>query len=119
MPAITRAAEEAGRPAPRIVSAIVAVLTDDPEGARRAVAEELGFAKGFPAYRAVLERQGLDGVHETVIAGDERAVAAAVRRFADAGTTDLLIGPRGDAAARSRLIGPAGARRGEVSAGAR
>jgi F420-dependent oxidoreductase-like protein len=114
VPAITKAAEDAGRPAPRIVSAVIIELTGDPDGARRALAGELGFASGFPAYRAMLDRQGLDGVHETMVAGDERAVTAAIRRYADAGTTDLLVSPRGDAAARTRVIELAGSLRGGV-----
>ncbi|MFC5752639.1 LLM class F420-dependent oxidoreductase [Actinomadura rugatobispora] len=111
VPAITKAAEEAGRPAPRIVSSVIIELTGDPDGARRSLAGELGFASDFPAYRAILDRQGLDGVQETIVAGDERAVTAAIRRFADAGTTDLLVSPRGDAAARARVIELAGSLR--------
>jgi F420-dependent oxidoreductase-like protein len=108
VPAITRAAEEAGRPAPRIAAGVVVALTDDPDAALRALAEQLGFAGDLPAYRAMLDRQGLSGVHETVVAGDERTIRAAFRRFASAGTTDLLVSALGDAAARARVLELAG-----------
>ncbi|TDD60335.1 LLM class F420-dependent oxidoreductase [Actinomadura darangshiensis] len=95
-PSITKAAEAAGRPAPRVLAGAVVALTTDPDAVRRDLAEQLGFAGNFPAYRSILDRQGLSGVHETVIAGDEKDVARQLRRFADAGATDLLISPRGD-----------------------
>ncbi|MEO3823337.1 TIGR03564 family F420-dependent LLM class oxidoreductase [Actinomadura sp. B10D3] len=96
VPAITKAADAAGRPAPRVLAGVLVAVTDDPDGARRALAERFGVAPRFPAYRAILDRQGLSGVHETVIAGDEDTVARDLRRFADAGATDLLIAPVGD-----------------------
>ncbi|MFB4315580.1 TIGR03564 family F420-dependent LLM class oxidoreductase [Actinomadura sp. 21ATH] len=103
-PAIGRAAAEAGRPAPRIVAFTMVALTGDPDGARAALAERLGFAGDFPSYRTVLDRQGLSGVHETIIAGDERAVEAAIRRYASAGATDLLLSPMGGAEERDRVL---------------
>ncbi|MER7212332.1 LLM class F420-dependent oxidoreductase [Streptosporangium sp. NPDC000239] len=103
-PAITRAAEEAGRPAPRVVAAVMASVTADPEGIRRGVAERVGFAAQLPSYRAMLDRQGKSGVHETVLAGDEESVARAVRRYADAGTTELLVNPLGDERERARTV---------------
>ncbi|NDU74354.1 TIGR03564 family F420-dependent LLM class oxidoreductase [Actinomadura sp. DSM 109109] len=98
VPSITRAAEAAGRPAPRVLAGTIVALTDDPDGVRRDLAERYGAASDFPAYRAVLDRQGLSGVHETIIAGDETTVARELRRFADAGATDLLVSPYGDPA---------------------
>ncbi|SNR69723.1 LLM class F420-dependent oxidoreductase [Actinomadura mexicana] len=95
VPSITKAAESAGRPAPRVLAGAIVALTDDPDSVRRDLAAQFGAASDFPAYRAVLDRQGLSGVHETVIAGDEETVTRELRRFADAGATDLLISPRG------------------------
>ncbi|MEU4826015.1 LLM class F420-dependent oxidoreductase [Actinomadura sp. NPDC023710] len=98
VPSITQAAEAAGRPAPRVLAGVIVAVTTDPDAVRSDLADQLGAASDFPAYRAVLDRQGLSGVHETVIAGDETTVARQLRRFADAGVTDLLISPRGDLA---------------------
>jgi alkanesulfonate monooxygenase SsuD/methylene tetrahydromethanopterin reductase-like flavin-dependent oxidoreductase (luciferase family) len=93
VPGITKAAQAAGRPSPRVLAGVVIALTDDPDRARAALAERLGFAAGYPSYRANLDRQGLAGVHETIIAGNERQIAAAVREFEEAGATDLLASP--------------------------
>ncbi|MUN40261.1 TIGR03564 family F420-dependent LLM class oxidoreductase [Actinomadura litoris] len=111
VPSVTAAAEGAGRPAPRVLAGVLVALTADPDGVRAAIADRYGFASDFPGYRAVLDRQGLAGVHETVVAGDERTVERELRRFADAGATDLLISPFGDAAARERVIAFAAALR--------
>ncbi|TDD83567.1 LLM class F420-dependent oxidoreductase [Actinomadura rubrisoli] len=104
VPAITKAADAAGRPAPRVLAGVIAALTSDPDGVRRDLAEQLGFASAFPGYRAILDRQGLSGVHETVIAGDEREVERGLRRFADAGATDLLVSPWGAPDDQARLL---------------
>lgn len=96
VPALTEAAEAAGRPVPRVLAGVVVALTTDPDGVRREIAEQFGAAAGLPAYQAHLERQGLSGVEETVVAGDEAHVAAQLRRFADAGATDLLVTAYGD-----------------------
>jgi F420-dependent oxidoreductase-like protein len=103
-PAIIRAATEAGRPDPRIVGTAIVSLTTDPDGAREQIAEALGFAGRFPAYRSALDRQGMSGVHETVIAGDESAVERAVKAYADAGATELVVSPLGDDRDRARII---------------
>ncbi|MFI6795389.1 LLM class F420-dependent oxidoreductase [Streptosporangium canum] len=103
-PAITRAASEAGRPAPRIVATVLASVTADPDGARRQVDEQVGFAARFPSYRALLDRQGMSGVHETVVAGDETAVARAFRQYAEAGATELLVSPLGGEREQARTL---------------
>ncbi|WP_218009859.1 LLM class flavin-dependent oxidoreductase [Actinomadura kijaniata] len=112
VPRVGRAAREAGRPAPRVLVGVLMALTGDPEGARDDLAARLGPAGDLPAYRAALDRQGLSGVHETVVAGDEREIERRVRAFADAGATDLLVSGLGDPAAQGRLLEVLGALRG-------
>ncbi|MCM3924241.1 LLM class F420-dependent oxidoreductase, partial [Frankia sp. AiPs1] len=104
-PTIARAAAAVGRPAPRVVCAVMACVTADPDRVRAAVASQVGFASDFPSYRAVLDREGLGGVHETVVAGTAEAVERAVRRYADAGATELLVGLIGDSQERVRTLG--------------
>jgi alkanesulfonate monooxygenase SsuD/methylene tetrahydromethanopterin reductase-like flavin-dependent oxidoreductase (luciferase family) len=53
-------------------------------------------ASSLPRYRALLDRQGLGGVHETVLAGDEGTVAAGIGSYAEAGATDVLVTILGD-----------------------
>ncbi|WP_052488907.1 hypothetical protein [Streptomyces sp. 150FB] len=64
----------------------------------------MGAASGLPSYRALLDRQGLSGVHETVLAGDEDAVAEGLRAFAAAGATEVLVSVVGDTEERSRTL---------------
>lgn len=103
-PTITQAARAAGRPAPRIVTTAIASVTNDPGGIRDQVASGLGFASDFPGYRAVLDRQGLTSVAETVIAGDEDTVARALTEYAAAGATELVVGPVGDEPTWARTV---------------
>ncbi|MFD0024687.1 TIGR03564 family F420-dependent LLM class oxidoreductase [Streptomyces sp. NPDC058382] len=103
-PRIEEAAAAAGRHAPRIVAGVPVAVTTDPERVRRSVAAQLGPTSQLPAYRALLDRQGMSGVHETVLAGDEDTVTAGIRAFADAGATDLLVSRVGDADERARTL---------------
>ena len=90
-PRITAAAEAAGRPAPRIVAGVpVAVCADgDVDGARTAASEVLGHAHFSPNYVRLLEHGDAQDVGDTMAAGSESTVADRLRRYRDAGVTDL------------------------------
>jgi F420-dependent oxidoreductase-like protein len=102
VPAVRAAA--AGRPDPQVVVGVVATLTDDPDAAREHVAQTLGMAGELPSYRRSMERDGLAGPAATVLAGNEVELEKAVRRFADAGATELQLCPVGPPAERERTI---------------
>jgi F420-dependent oxidoreductase-like protein len=91
VPSITTAAAEAGRPPPRIVAAVVACITDDPHAARRRIAATSKPYATFPAFRAMLEREGTSSQVDIGIVGDESTARAKAQRFIDAGATDLAI----------------------------
>lgn len=91
VPRVSEAAAFGGRPRPRMASIVLGVATNEPDQVRQAVAERAGAASGLPAYRALLDRQGFGGVHETVLAGDEDDVAAGIRAYADAAASDVLV----------------------------
>lgn len=110
-PTLTAAAAEAGRPTPRIAAVVLAGVTNHPDVLREKVAEQLSGAGALPSYRALLDRQGMTGVQDTVIAGDEETVLAAIRAYAQAGTTDLLVRPLGDEGGRRRTLELLGAAR--------
>ncbi|WP_280362346.1 TIGR03564 family F420-dependent LLM class oxidoreductase [Nocardia wallacei] len=93
---------------PRVVASVMLSVTNRPDDVRREIAETFGFASDFASYRTLLDRQGQRNVAETVVAGDEEAVAAAVRAYADAGATDLLVSLVGDAAEKARTLRLAG-----------
>jgi F420-dependent oxidoreductase-like protein len=103
LPTITRAAAP-GRPAPRVVVGVLASVTADADRARSVVAEQFGSIKQVPAYRAMLDRQGVAGLEELVIAGDGSAVERELRRYADAGATELMAYPVGPEDDRARTI---------------
>ena len=89
-PTVARAAVTAGRPAPRIVVGLNVTLTDDPDAARRFVAEKFAAAANMPSYRGALVRQGLVGVEDTVVVGDKAAIRSAVDSYEKAGATELI-----------------------------
>jgi alkanesulfonate monooxygenase SsuD/methylene tetrahydromethanopterin reductase-like flavin-dependent oxidoreductase (luciferase family) len=95
VPTITAAAEAAGRPAPRIICGLPVCVTDDVDATRERAATQLAIYGQLPSYRAMLDREGLDGPADMVIAGDEKTVEAGIRRAFDAGATDVLVAEAG------------------------
>ena len=89
VPTISAAAAEAGRPAPRIVVGLPVCVTDDVDGARERAAKMFAMYGFLPSYRAMLDREGAEGPADVAIVGDEAAVAAGIKRVADAGATDF------------------------------
>ncbi|QFG26107.1 LLM class F420-dependent oxidoreductase [Actinomadura sp. WMMB 499] len=92
-PRITKAAQEAGRPAPRIVAGIPVCLCKPSEvdAARERAARILGEAEISPNYQRLLDYGDAADVGDLCAAGDEEAIAARFRRFRDAGVTDLSV----------------------------
>jgi F420-dependent oxidoreductase-like protein len=103
VPAITSAAAAAGRPAPRIAAGVPASVTADPEGARKHAFEALGGTASNPSYQAVLAREGIAHVADLALVGDEETVAAGIRRYLDAGATDVRVSPAAFATDEERL----------------
>lgn len=104
VPTITRAAITAGRPEPQVIASGLVSVTSDPDGTRRMTAERFGIAGQAPSYRAVLDREGVAGPADLLVAGDERVVERELGRFADAGTTEFLAYPVGSAEEQSRTV---------------
>lgn len=102
VPRITSAAESAGRPAPQVIAGLPVVVTHEPDAVRGQLAESFAFAGQAPAYRAILDREGVDGPADVSIVGDEATVLAGLKRFADAGATEFAAVPMGDAATIAR-----------------
>jgi F420-dependent oxidoreductase-like protein len=90
-PRINAAAAAAGRPPPRVVAGVpVAVCTPgQEETARTHASEVLGHAHFSPNYVRLLEHGDAEDVGDTMAAGDEATVVARLRRYRDAGVTDL------------------------------
>jgi len=93
VPRITKAAEAAGRSAPRIVAGIPVCLCRPAEvdAARERANRILGEAEISPNYQRLLDYGDAKDVGDLCAAGDEAAIAARFKRFADAGVTDLSV----------------------------
>lgn len=89
IPTITRAAEEFGRPAPRVIAALPVCVTKDIEAATARAAEEFSVYGSLPSYRAMLDREGVAGPAEIAIIGTASAVQDRVAALADIGVTDF------------------------------
>jgi F420-dependent oxidoreductase-like protein len=93
VPNITRAAEAAGRPAPRVVAGIPVCVCGDHE-IEAAVARTnriLAEAEVSPNYQALLDRGDARNVGDILAAGSEANVEKRLRAFADAGVTDVSV----------------------------
>lgn len=88
-PGINAAAAEAGRPAPRIVCGLPICLTNDVDGAREMIGKTLQVYGMLPSYRAMLDREGVDGPAELSMIGSESDLRAAMGGLRDAGVTDF------------------------------
>lgn len=97
-PRVTKAASDAGRPAPRIVASLpVAVVgTGGVDAAREEAARVFAVYGGLPSYRAMLDKEGAAGPEDVAIIGDESTVEAGIRGMADAGVTDFAAARFGD-----------------------
>jgi F420-dependent oxidoreductase-like protein len=104
VPRITEAAESAGRSGTRVVAGVPVALCSATEvdAARAYASEVLGHADFSPNYVRLLEHGDAEDVGDTMAAGDEAAVLTRLRRYRDAGVTDLAVRvvPLGDDAER-------------------
>jgi F420-dependent oxidoreductase-like protein len=96
VPRITEAAAAAGRPAPQVVASLPVMVTSDPDAGRDSIAAAFAIAEQVPAYRTVLDAEGVASVADVSIVGDEEQVAAQLRRFAEVGVTEFVGLPHGD-----------------------
>jgi F420-dependent oxidoreductase-like protein len=109
VPRITEAADSAGRSGIRVVAGVPVALCTESEvdEARTYASEVLGHADFSPNYVRLLEHGDAEDVGDTMAAGDEATVLARLRRYRDAGVTDLAVrvvplGGDADARAQSR-----------------
>jgi F420-dependent oxidoreductase-like protein len=93
VPNLTRAAEAAGRPAPRVVAGIPMCLCSDQQ-VEVAVARTnriLAEAEVSPNYQKLLEHGDARTVGDILAAGSESTIEKRLCSFADAGVTDISI----------------------------
>ena len=103
-PAIGAAAEAAGRPAPRISTALPVCVTDDVAAAHRLATELFAVYKDIPSYRTILDREGKATVADVALIGNEERVGELLADLADAGVTDLAAAVYGAPEERERTM---------------
>ncbi|MFE3543002.1 LLM class F420-dependent oxidoreductase [Nocardia sp. NPDC059177] len=93
VPRITKAAADAGRPAPRVVAGLPVCLCEPGrvDEARERANRILGEAEVSPNYQRLLEQGDARTIGDLCLAGDEDAIAAGLRRYAEAGATDISV----------------------------
>jgi F420-dependent oxidoreductase-like protein len=103
-PRITRAADAAGRPAPRIVAGLPVAVHDDAAEARATAAKVFEIYGMLPNYQRILGHGGASSPGDAAIVGDEAEVAAQITALFDAGATDVwaAVFPVGDDRSGSR-----------------
>lgn len=90
VPTITAAAEAAGTGDMRVVGALPVAVTDDVEGAKARAAKIFEVYGQLPSYRAMLDREGVDGPADVALIGSEAEVRAGIERMRSAGVTDFV-----------------------------
>ena len=78
-PRITKAASNAGRPAPRIVAGLPVAVHDDVDEGREAAAKQFAGYGVLPNYRRILDIGGAPGPADAAIVGDEASVTAQIQ----------------------------------------
>jgi F420-dependent oxidoreductase-like protein len=90
VPGMNAAAEAAGRPAPRIVSALPVCVTDDLDAAHQRAEKVFAIYGQLPSYRAMLDREGVEGPADIAIAGSQAEVTDRISALAAIGVTDFV-----------------------------
>lgn len=88
-PAISEAADKAGRPQPRIIATLPVVVTDQAAAIRERIGKTLTMYAELPSYQAMFEREGVQGPADLAIAGSVSEVEDQLHTLREAGVTDF------------------------------
>ena len=89
VPTLNAAASAAGRPAPRIIATLPVCVTNDAAKVRALIDKNLTMYGKLPSYRAMFDREGVEGPSGVAIVGDEDAVIRQIDALRDAGVSDF------------------------------
>ena len=107
IPTLRQAAADAGRPEPRVVTALPVCVTDDVDAARARAEQVFAVYNTLPSYRKMMDIEGVDGPKDLAVVGTEAEVLDELRALASVGVTDLNAGlfpGNADEAARTRAV---------------
>ena len=86
---ILKAFEDAGKSNPTVVAGLPIVMTNKIDEAKESIAKNLTVYGQLPSYRAMLDREGVEGPADLALVGDENHLFGQIKRFADMGVTDF------------------------------
>ena len=90
-PIINAAAADEGRPAPQIQAMVEVAVTTDPAAARAESVESGQLYAALPAYRRVLDLEGVESGADLLLAGSIDQIVDGLRSYVDAGATELRL----------------------------
>ena len=90
-PAIAKSAADAGRPKPRIIAQVPAIVSDDVDAGKNFAAERLGFFDTIPSYQKVIAREGVASAADLAAVGSAESVRHHLQSYLDAGATDVVL----------------------------
>jgi F420-dependent oxidoreductase-like protein len=94
VPRITKAAADAGCPAPRVLGGLPIALAD-PDAAKERASKVFGVYANIPTYRRMLDRGDAGGPADVVLAGGEADIERRLRAYEAAGLTEVVCVPFG------------------------
>ena len=94
-PVINDAAASADRPTPAIVCSLPVWVTDEPVPARGFLGTILAGYATLPSYRSMMDIEGVDGLGDLSIVGNEDFVRDALGELEQSGATDFTPVPMG------------------------
>jgi 5,10-methylenetetrahydromethanopterin reductase len=108
VPRLVEAATAADRPAPRVIATLPVCVTEQPQVIRSAITKGLSMYGQLPSYRAMFDREGVDGPADVAIVGNQQLVSDALAELSAAGVThfaasEFCLTPEERAATRQTL----------------
>ncbi len=89
VPTITAAADEFGRPAPRVIAALPVCVTNDIDAAKVRAAKVFAVYGSLPSYRAMLDHENAEGPADIAIIGGADEVRDKIMALQSIGVTDF------------------------------
>ncbi|MGI9604202.1 MAG: TIGR03564 family F420-dependent LLM class oxidoreductase [Acidimicrobiales bacterium] len=86
------AAADPGGPPPRVQALVAVCITDDPAAAIEHSRSINTMYAQLPAYRAMLDREGLDSPADLLVAGSIDDIVTGINLYIEAGATDIRLG---------------------------
>jgi F420-dependent oxidoreductase-like protein len=89
VPVLKKAADELGKPSPRVIAALPVCVTSKIDEARERASQVFAIYGQLPSYRAMLDKEGAAGPADIAIVGTAAEVTERIAALADVGVTDF------------------------------